>query len=138
MRTVLASVLMLALALGAAGHAQQRPPSSAGVPTSQPPAATFRADVNTVEVNAIVTDQRGNFVKDLSKDDFEVYEDGRLQAPSVFALVDLPVERPFIPAGATQPLEPDVRSTARSFDGRLYVIVLDDLHTTALRTQQVR
>ena len=138
MRTVLASVLISALALGAVGHAQQRPPSSAGAPAPQPPAVTFRADINTVEVNAIVTDERGNFVRDLSKDDFEVYEDGRLQAPSVFALVDLPVERPFIPAGATQPMEPDVRSTARSFDGRLYVIVLDDLHTTVLRTQQVR
>ena len=130
MRKVLYSLFILLLGAGLVGNAQQPPATQPGV--------TFKTDVNFVEIHAIVTDERGNLVRDLTKDDFEVFEDGRAQAPSVFSLVDLPIERPVTPSFATQPVEPDVRSTARSFDRRLYVLVLDDLHTTTLRSQLVR
>src|SRR5688500_4778363 len=104
MRRVLISMLTFAAALSAVGRAQQSPaPSSA----TQQPAVSFRADTNFVEINAVVTDQDGNFVKDLGKDDFEVYEDGKPQAPSVFSLVDLPIDRPVTPVFASQPVEPD-------------------------------
>ena len=33
---------------------------------------------------------------------------------------------------------PDVRATTRTFDGRIYVFLLDDLHTAFTRTQAVR
>jgi VWFA-related protein len=135
MRRVFVAVLVLVSGLGVVGHAQQPQASSAA---QQQPGVTFKTDVNFVEIHAIVTDERGNLVRDLSRDDFEVFEDGKLQTPSVFSLVDLPVERPLTPSFATQPVEPDVRSTVRSFDGRLYVVVLDDLHTSALRSQLVR
>jgi hypothetical protein len=45
-----------------------------------------------------VTDRTGAFVKDLTRDDFEIFEDGKLQKPAAFSLVDLPIERPFTPA----------------------------------------
>ena len=64
----------------------------------QQPAVTFRTETNFVEVHAIVTDQKGAFVKDLTRDDFEIYEDGRLQAPTVFSLVDVPLETSVHPA----------------------------------------
>src|SRR5512134_3727363 len=127
MRKVFYSVLALVFGLTVGGHAQQPQPSSAA---AQQPNVTFKTDVNFVEIHAIVTDERGNLVRDLSKDEFEVFEDGKPQTPSVFSLVDLPIERPLTPSFATQPVEPDVRSTVRSFDGRLYVVVLDDLHTS--------
>ena len=104
----------------------------------QQPAVTFRTETNFVEVHAIVTDQKGAFVKDLTRDDFEVYEDGRLQSPTVFSLVDVPLEKPFIPLNATVPIEPDVRATTRTFDGRIYILLLDDLHTNVTRTNNVR
>src|SRR4030095_2897976 len=47
--------------------------------------ATSKADVNLVEVHAVVTDERGEFVRDLTRDDFEIYESGKLQKPSVFS-----------------------------------------------------
>src|SRR5215204_644849 len=93
--------------------AQQAPPPNA----EQQPGVTFRAETNFVEVHAIVTDQKGAFVKDLTRDDFEVYEDGRLQSASVFSLVDVPLEKPFVPLNAAVPIEPDVRQTTRTFDG---------------------
>jgi VWFA-related protein len=133
-RALIASVTLV-LALGVVGHAQQ--PSAAPDPTPQT-GVTFRTDVNLVELHAVVTDERGNLVRDLSKDDFEVFEDGKRQTPSVFSLIDLPIERPVTPSFALQPIESDIRSTVRSFDGRLYVVVLDDLHTSTLRSQLVR
>jgi VWFA-related protein len=103
-----------------------------------PPSVSFRTDVNFVEVHAVVTDERGNIVRNLAREDFEILEDGKPQNPSVFSLVDLPIERPLASSFTAELVEPDVRSTSRSFDGRLYVLVLDDLHTTALRSQLVR
>ena len=135
MRKSLIPLLILALAAGVIGHAQQ-PPSPSGNP--QQPEVTFKTDVNFVEIHAVVTDDRGNVVRGLTKDDFEIFEDGKAQAPTVFELVDLPIERPVTPAFASAPVESDVKSTSRSFDGRLYVFVLDDLHTTTLRSQLVR
>jgi VWFA-related protein len=105
---------------------------------SQQPAVTFRTETNFVEVHAIVTDERGAFVSDLTLDDFEVYEGGRLQAPTVFSLVDVPVERPPALVDGTVLIEPDVRATTRSFDGRVYILLLDDLHTNVARTNNVR
>jgi VWFA-related protein len=108
----------------------------AGQPPPQTP--TFRAQVEYVEVDALVTDAQGRFVRDLTKDDFQVFEDGRPQTISTFSLVDIPVERGERPLFAAAPLEPDVQSNERPFEGRVYVTILDDLHTDALRSQQVR
>jgi VWFA-related protein len=121
---------MLALTTSAA--AQQ--PGSA--PPSQPE-VTFRVEVNYVEVDAIVTDQDGNFVTDLTRDDFELVEDNRRETISTFSMVNLP-----IPAaaqdGQAAPPEADVASNERPFEGRLYMIVLDDLHTNVLRSTSVK
>jgi len=107
-------------------------------PVEQQPGVTFRAETNFVEVHAIVTDEKGAFVNDLTQEDFAIYEDGRLQAPTVFSRVDLPIERPFTPVNAGVPVEPDVRATTRTFDGRIYIFLLDDLHTYVTRTTNVR
>jgi VWFA-related protein len=113
--------------------AQEPQPNS-----GQQPAVTFRTEINFVEVHAIVTDEKGAFVKGLTADDFEVYEDGKLQKPAVFSLIDLPIERPFTPFNAAEPIEPDVRASTRTFEGRIYVIVLDELHTVFSRSGGVR
>src|SRR5688500_12849256 len=126
---------VLAASTCAIGLGAQQPQAG---PAPQQPAVTFRTETNFVEVHAIVTDQSGAFVRGLTRDDFEVYEDGRLQSPTVFSFVDLPTERPFVPVNAGEPQEPDVRATTRSVDGRVYVLLLDDLHTNLTRTQQGR
>jgi VWFA-related protein len=102
------------------------------------PNVTFKVEVNYVEVDARVLDTEGNFIRDLTKQDFQVFEDGKPQTIDQFALVNIPVERPEVPLFAAAPIEPDVSSNARDFNGRLYLFVLDDLHTAPLRTQLVR
>ena len=131
-------LLLLPAALLCAGVVTAQQPPAQPTDAGQQPAVTFRAEIDFVEVHAIVTDQKGAFAKDLTRDDFEIYEDGQLQSTSVFSLVDVPIERPFTPWNAEAPIEPDVRATTRTFDGRIYILLLDDLHTNFTRTTDVR
>ena len=55
-----------------------------------------------------------------------------------FAFVDIPLERPDRPLFQPNALEPDTVSNIEPFNGRVYVLVLDDLHTAPLRTQLVK
>ena len=114
------------------GQGQGQPPAP------QQPPITFRAEVNYVEVDARVLDQQGKFISDLKAEDFEVLEDGRPQKVSAFSLVNIPVERVQRPLFASRPIEPDVRNNLQGADGRIYLLVLDDIHTNALRSQRTK
>src|SRR5688572_8412573 len=103
----------------------------------EPPPVTFRVEINYVEVDAIVTDAQGNPVTDLTAADFEILEDGRPQAVTAFSLVNLPIERSERPLFAAAPIEPDVQTNTTA-EGRIYLIVLDDLHTTFTNTPRVK
>jgi VWFA-related protein len=113
---------------GAMTSAQQAPPQ-------QP---TFRVQVDYVEVDVVVTDRNGNLVRDLKKEDFQVLEDGKAQAINAFTFVNIPIERFDRPLFAASPIDPDVRSNERPFDGRVYVMVIDDLHTRFGRSARVK
>lgn len=118
---------------------QAAPPSQTAVaPDAQMPPITFRAEVNYVEVDAVVRDANGNFVRDLRQEDFQVLEDGRPQQVTAFSFVNIPVEREDRPLFLGRQVEPDVFSNSGRPDGRLYVIVLDDVHTDFRRTVRVR
>jgi VWFA-related protein len=82
----------------------------------------FRAEITFIEVDVFVTDRNGAFVRDLSKDDFEVLQDGQPRDVTSFAFVDLPLpeRRPGLAAIADSP-----RSTGNPGDGRVYALLLD-------------
>jgi VWFA-related protein len=123
--------------LAAQQQQQQQPqPPAAQAPADQPP-LTFRVEVNYVEVDAVVTDAQGMPVTNLTKDDFELFEDGRRQEVSSFALVNIPIERAERPLFSSAPIEADVQSN-ESVEGRIYLMVLDDLHTDFTRTPRVK
>jgi VWFA-related protein len=134
MKSIRLNVLMAVLLGGVmAGQAPQpaQPPPDLQMPS-------FKVQVDYVEVDAVVTDEQGNFVANLTKDDFQVFEDGRPQTVSTFAVVNIPVEQGDRPLFADEPIEPDVETNERPFDGRIYVMILDDLHVAATRTQNVK
>jgi VWFA-related protein len=136
-----AFVLLATAALGAGQNpAPAQPAPQPAQPTAQqsPQTPTFRLRVDYVEVDVVVTDQRGNLVRDLKKEDFQVAEDGKGQTISTFTTVDIPIERYDRPLFASAPIEPDVKTNERPFDGRVYVMVIDDLHTNFGRTQRVK
>jgi VWFA-related protein len=128
---------LLSLLASTAVIAGQTPGQTPAAPQG-PETPTFRVQVDYVEVDAFVTDQQGRFVRDLKKEDFEVFEDRKPQTISAFTLVDIPVERAVRPLFAAQPIEPDVKTNARPFEGRIYIVVLDDLHVQPLHTALVK
>ena len=131
--------LTVALLLTAATGllAAQQPSPSQPAPQTQQPAVTFRVEVNFVEVDAIVTDAQGRPVTGLTADDFEVVEDGKPQKISSFSLVNIPIERTERPIFTAAPIEADVQSNEHS-EGRIYLVVLDDVHTDFTRTPRVK
>ena len=129
-------VMGAALAVTAgAGVGAQQPPT----PPVTEPQVTFKVEINYVEVDAAVFDRQGGFVRDLKRDEFEVLEDGVVQDVTAFTQVNIPIERAEpAPLQATTAIEPDVVSNARPFEGRVYVIILDDKHTAAFRSVQTK
>lgn len=98
-----------------------------------PPTVTFQVEVNYVDVDAIVTDEHGNYITGLTREDFDVFEDGTPQKVEMFSYVDLAVEPADRFGALNRPVSSDARSNSRPFDGRVYVIVLDDLDISPLR-----
>jgi len=126
------------LALSLAPVAVQRQPASQGG-TPQVPAVQLLANVSVVLVDAVVFDERGRFVTDLRRDEVEVREDGRAQTLAGFELISLataPLNAAPLESVPAAPV--DTRSNARPFDGRIYFVVLDDLHISPARTNLAR
>jgi VWFA-related protein len=130
---VLLSGLLVGLSTVALAKADQGQPQQ-----PQQPPITFRAEVNYVEVDARVLDREGKFITGLEAGDFQIFEDGKPQKVTAFSAVNIPLERAEQPLFASKPIEPDVRTNLQGADGRIYVIVLDDLHTAALRSQRTK
>ncbi len=123
------SLLLVALMCGAAAQERQ---SSQG-----PPSATFQVDVDYVDVDVLVTDERGNFVSELTSADFEVFEDGKPVKVDTFSMVDIPVDQRRATYFGGRAIRQDVHTNRAALEGRFYVIVLDDIGTSALRSQHV-
>ena len=84
MRSTLFALACAILCLSSASAQQpQTPPGQ--------PAVTFKAEVDYVDVDTIVTDGQGRFVSDLTKQDFEIFEDGVKQDLTLFNRSNLPV-----------------------------------------------
>lgn len=85
--------------------------------------AVFRSETNFIEVVASVTDKDGNFVRDLTLDDFELREQGRREKLDTISFVELPTT---LGATASAPVayRSDVPAEARIAEGRLYLIYL--------------
>jgi VWFA-related protein len=129
---------LLTLALVSVAVRAQQPGAQTQAQSAQGPAVTFKVEINYVEVDAVVTDAQGNFAGDLKKEDFQVLEDGKPQTLSIFAPVEIPIERVDPPLFAKAAIRPDVASNRVPFEGRVFVIVLDDENTRFQRTPRSR
>lgn len=142
--TRISTALLLALFLVQAGSAQQRPsdqqqpapaqpqaqepqPTPAPAPANQP---TFRAGINFVRVDVIVSDKKGAPIADLTAKDFEVVEDGKPQTIEQFRLIRVDGNAP---PGDLPPRQIrtkfDEETEAARDDVRVFVIFFDDYHT---------
>ncbi|MDO8834570.1 MAG: VWA domain-containing protein [Vicinamibacterales bacterium] len=125
----------------AAGASQQAPPpqGTPAAPAGQQQPPVFRAGVNFVRVDVIVSDRQGNPVTDLTADDFEVIEDGQAQRLELFKLINADGN----PGPGAEPARPirsryDEEAEANRDDVRLFVVFLDDYHVRLGNSMRVR
>lgn len=82
LRSILPLLPVAVLAFGSILWAQQREK------TDPRPVPTIRIDTDLVTIDVTVTDKNGNYVRDLSPDEFQVFEDGKLRKLDFFAVTD--------------------------------------------------
>jgi VWFA-related protein len=106
-------------------HAQQ---AQSPAPASPPP--TFRGGTALVQVDVVVRDDKGNFVGDLKKSDFQVLEDGRPQTVETFALVGAPASAATTAAAQPGATEQPPAGAPRILPSPrpLFIFVFDDEH----------
>ena len=122
---------------------QATPPDPAGsnqTPGQPPERPLFRAGINFVRVDAIVTDRSGRIVTDLKQTDFEVSEAGKPQTVETFKFVQLGSGQPTPGTDPPRPITSadNEASEAARDDVRLFSVFLDDYHVTRAGALQVR
>jgi VWFA-related protein len=132
--------VLLFLSGGSLLHAQAAPAptSTQGADASQP-SPTIRQNVNNVLVDVVVTDKNGQPVKNLSKDHFQILENGAAQQVVFFE------EHQADPAPAPPPqqlqLPPNVYTNVASTaldTGPTLVLLMDALNTPSADQVKVR
>src|SRR6202140_2794824 len=83
--TAAASCLFLAQLAGQTPQAQTPAAPAQTAEASQASGPTIKAESRLVLVDAVVTDKKGNYVHDLTQNDFKVYEDNKEQPVSSFS-----------------------------------------------------
>jgi VWFA-related protein len=132
------ALALCGVALTVLGVAAQNPPAPPAPAAQQTP--TFRTRIDAVTVDVIATDKQGKPVTDLTAADFEIKENGKVQAIDSFKRIVLTDDR-FDPdpvrAAPITSMEAMEREAARD-DVRLIVIFLDDYHTRLGNSMGIR
>jgi VWFA-related protein len=122
-----AALLLFLLLAAAAGGAQERKPD-------------FTSRVDLVTMDVVVRDRAGQFLPDLGREDFEVLEDGVPQKLVSFSLTHggrtFNIMAP--PRQAVEGLAIPPPRPASGDSGRIFFILVDDLHLDFRDTARVR
>src|SRR4051812_11618910 len=154
-RALKVSAAAALLAAGGSLHAQNAPPT----PPTAPPASAqqpspdkpviaptnqggvIRRSFDIVSTDVIVRDNKGQFIADLGKNDFEVYEDGVKQDVISFILTHGGRVYNSTPAPAAPMMEGIILPPSRPTNdaaGRIWMIFVDDLHMDFQNTGRIK
>ena len=126
---LLSAVAVMIGVLGASG--QETPP----------PAVSFPSEASAITVDALVLDSHGQPVRGLTRDDFTVLDDGRVQTIVGFEARDMGAAAVAPAAVATKEAVPNAAVTTNAAvsapAGRVLVLLLDDLGISAVTMGQV-
>src|SRR5712664_4041223 len=82
----LAAGAMCLAPVSSRGQGQSAPPTpQAAAPAEQQPAVVIKKESKLVLVDSVVTDKKGNYIRDLTQHDFKVFEDNKEQPVSTFS-----------------------------------------------------
>ncbi|HEX7780389.1 MAG TPA: hypothetical protein VF424_14175, partial [Vicinamibacterales bacterium] len=139
------AIVLLLAAISTPVLSQEPPPQQQQQPPPQPPPQqqpapqqpTFRVRVDTVSVDAIVLDKAGKPVTDLTTEDFEIRESGKVQKIETFKLIQTDDGREGPPLREILSFQ-DQQREAGNEQNRLFVIFLDDYHVRRNNSIRVR
>jgi len=126
---------------------QQQPPQAGSQAAKPDPQAagtqkpTFRVQIELVTTDVIVRDSKGQFVADVAKDEFEVYEDGVKQDVASFELNRGGRHTSLVappPAAAEEGILLPVSRPPSDVAGRILIFFIDDLHLEFRNTARIR
>ena len=152
-RALKVSAAVALLAAGGALQAQNAPPTPPKPATTQEPTAdkpviapvqqggVIRRSFDIVSTDVIVRDNKGQFIADLGKNDFEVYEDGVKQDLISFILTHGGRVYNSTPAPAAPVMEGIILPPSRPTNdaaGRIWLIFVDDLHLDFPNTGRIK
>ncbi|MFN7947715.1 MAG: VWA domain-containing protein [Blastocatellia bacterium] len=129
-------VLTLAALVSVITRAALLPQQSQASPQTPPagrqePEPVFRITTQLVQIDAVVTDKKGDHVDDLNEDDFELFVDGKKRKLSFFRTIRLPEakrpETPPAPKGVAPDQMMPTRPLAQEQVRRTIAFVVDDL-----------
>ncbi len=130
-----------------APEARQAPASQtparpgAPAPPQAPGESVFRVAIDLVTTDVIVRDAKDIFIADVTKDEFEVYEDGVLQTMASMTLVHggrvINLQAPPPPPAQEGIILPTSRPR-NDAAGRIFLIIVDDLHLDFRNTGRIR
>ncbi|HEX8565682.1 MAG TPA: VWA domain-containing protein [Pyrinomonadaceae bacterium] len=129
--------ILLSLVLLTFVSVQAQTPTVSPTPAQEQPEDVVRITTNLVQLDAVVTDKDGNPVTNLTPDDFEVYQDGKLQKVTNFSFVKAELPRAKTSASAKSSNElkiapPPARVSVGNAN-RILTFIVDDGNCTASR-----
>lgn len=146
-RMALRPTMIFVMALFLTGSALGRQANQApATPTAQSPqtltepkpevsskdtGATFKLRVNLVQVKVVVRDAKGNLVGNLKREDFELYDQGKLQAITTFGVENAESRRKRVEEAAKTQTEGEeaARGLAKpELPQRFVALMFDDIH----------
>ena len=120
---------------------QQPTPDKPVIAPSVPQGGVIRRSFDIVSTDVIVRDNKGQFIADLNKGDFDVYEDGVKQELVTFILTHGGRVYNSTPAPAAPVMEGIILPPSRPTNdaaGRIWLIFVDDLHLDFQNTGRIK
>ena len=138
-----ASIVVLATGLTAQSLPSQAPTPQKAAPPAQVDKASqpFRISIDLVTNDIIVRDEKGNFVPDLRKDEFEIWEDGVKQDITSMTVVTGGKVNNLLAPPPPPPPEGIILPPTRlrnDVSGRIFLFFVDDLHMQFHNTGRIR
>jgi VWFA-related protein len=137
----LAAGLSAGVTASGAGVADQQQPPAQPAPAASQEKPTFRVQVDLVTNDIVVRDEKGNFVPDLKRDEFEIYEDGVKQDITSMTVVTGGKVNNLLAPPPPPPPEGIILPPTRprtDVSGRIFLFFVDDLHLQFHNTGRVR
>ena len=132
------TAILVALTAGLSAQTPAQPPPAAATTQEKP---TFRVQVDLVTNDIIVRDEKGNFIPDLKKEEFEIFEDGVKQDISSMTVVTGGRVTNVMAPPPPPPPEGIILPPSRpknDVSGRIFLFFVDDLHLQFHNTGRVR